>query len=341
MSSGGGAERSSVLPVLQEFTAQKGRWAKAQEPIQVKGKSKRCREVRQGEGGWAGTPGWGLIDLQGDPDAGSRRTKGTSPAHVCKQCASGKGKAAEPRRQRGFGQRGAKRELETALEGGGQGQTPAWKDVLAVCAMGYIRLPWTISWFLYQNPGSAQLGASASRSAQEAAASIQARLGQGLSPRAYTAIGRIHLGKEWVQRDIPERSVLWSGLVQGREADDEHDNWSLYLLCARMLPVLTALGHLLRRHQVPGALPKTLAWLHLARVAEVGVGTGGGVVFSFCSCCNKVPQIGWLKAKETYSPSVLKAKSPTSGVGSSALSLQALRRGSFLRLPTSGGASHS
>ena len=64
--------------------------------------------------------------------------------------------------------------------------------------------------------------------------------------------------------------------------------------------------------QVPGALPGTLACLHLARVAAVGDAPGGGVIFIFCCHCHKGPQAGWLNTTEMYSLSVLKARSPDS-----------------------------
>ena len=53
--------------VLQELPAQRGRRTKAQEQIQVEGKSRRCRGVRQGEG------------VGQEPLAGVSLTSGVSP----------------------------------------------------------------------------------------------------------------------------------------------------------------------------------------------------------------------------------------------------------------------
>lgn len=86
---------------------------------------------------------------------------------------------------------------------------------------------------------------------------------------------------------------------------------ALSIVCSHAL-CPRCLGHLPHCHQVPGALPGTLACLHLARVAAVGDAPGGGVIFIFCCHCHKGPQAGWLKTTETYSLSVLKARSPES-----------------------------
>ena len=177
---------------------------------------------------------------------GPRRTRGASPAHVCKQCAAGTSKAAQTRRHRGFVWRGAEEEpvwLERAREGGGR-PSPQPGGWAVVCAGGHMHLTWTTSHFLYQSPGSARLGASAPRSPRRPRLQPQLRLDGGrvcLQDHDHAhALGRIHLGNGCGQRDIPEGSVLWSGLIQGREAEDEGDNWGLCLLCAHMHSVLAA-----------------------------------------------------------------------------------------------------
>ena len=150
-------------------------------------KNQHCREMKQGEGGRPGAPEWVSQASTVALMLGPRRTRGASPTHACKQCAAGTSKAAETRRHRGFVRRGAEEEPvwpERAREGGGRAQPPAWRMGCCLCwgthspSLDHLTLSVPVS----------RLGSAGSLSptvTQEAraAASAEARLGQGSPPR--------------------------------------------------------------------------------------------------------------------------------------------------------------
>lgn len=216
---GARGQRSHEVTALQELAAQSRTGTKAQERICVKGKSKRSREMKRGEGGQTGAPGWGLPGPQGDPDAGTQKDKRsrscTRLQAVCcgdeRSCRDSDAERVSPERSRGASVAGA------SSGGRRAGPAPSLEDGLAVCAVGHVPLTRTTSQCLHRHPSSAQLGASASRSPRRPGLRPQLRPDWGsicLQDRDRArAIGSIHLGNGWGQREVPEGSVLWSGLM--------------------------------------------------------------------------------------------------------------------------------